>query len=281
MIREPAFERVLEFDLGSVEASLAGPSRPESLVRLADAPERFRTAFAKLGTADAAAPPVAAASRPLQHGDIAIASIASCTNTANPFQMIAAGLIARNAVAKGLRTKPWIKTSFSPGSRVVPAMLAKAGLSDALDALGFHLVGFGCMACGSGSGGVAEPIAAEIAARDLVAVGPTDLHSTLPQFRRAPQRFRARHVPRLAAPRGGVRDRRIDPDRSDVRKTGRRRGRTAGLSCGYLARRRGDPRLPRRSADARDVFRRLRHVRRPRCEMVGDSARNGACFPLG
>ena len=168
---EPAFARVLEFDLRSVEASLAGPSRPESLVRLADAPERFRTAFAKLGTATAAAPPVTAAARPLQHGDIAIASIASCTNTANPFQMIAAGLIARNAVAKGLRSKPWIKTSFSPGSRVVPAMLAKAGLSEALDTLGFHLVGFGCMACGSGSGALAEPIAAEIAARDLVAVG--------------------------------------------------------------------------------------------------------------
>jgi aconitate hydratase len=85
--------------------------------------------------------------------------------------MIAAGLLARNAVAKGLRTKPWIKTSFSPGSRVVPAMLAKAGVSEALDALGFHLAGFGCMACGSGSGALAAPIAAEIAARDLVAVG--------------------------------------------------------------------------------------------------------------
>jgi aconitate hydratase len=168
---EPAFERVLEFDLGSVVPALAGPSRPESLVALADAPERFRTAFAKHGVGAAAAPPVTAMSRSLQHGDIAIASIASCTNTANPYQMIAAGLLARNAVAKGLRTKPWIKTSFSPGSRVVPAMLAKAGVSAALDALGFHLVGFGCMACGSGSGSLAAPIAAEIAARDLVAVG--------------------------------------------------------------------------------------------------------------
>jgi aconitate hydratase len=168
---EPAFERVLAFDLGSVQPSLAGPSRPEDLVALADAPERFRTAFAALGTAAAAAPPVAAMVRPLQHGDITIAAIASCTNTANPFQMIAAGLLARNAVARGLRAKPWIKTSFSPGSRVVPAMLAKAGLSDALDALGFQLAGFGCMACGSGSGALAAEIAAEIAARDLVAVG--------------------------------------------------------------------------------------------------------------
>ena len=85
--------------------------------------------------------------------------------------MIAAGLLARNAIAKGLRAKPWVKTSFSPGSRVVPAMLAKAGLSAALDALGFHLVGFGCMTCGSGSGTLAEEVAAEIAARELVAVG--------------------------------------------------------------------------------------------------------------
>jgi aconitate hydratase len=168
---EPAFERVLAFDLGDVAPALAGPSRPESLVALADAPERFRTAFAKHGAGAAASPPVTAAARPLQHGDIAIASIASCTNTANPYQMIAAGLVARNAVAKGLRAKPWIKTSFSPGSRVVPAMLAKAGLKDALDALGFHLAGFGCMACGSGAGALPEPIAAEIAARDLVAVG--------------------------------------------------------------------------------------------------------------
>jgi aconitate hydratase A / 2-methylisocitrate dehydratase len=168
---EPTFERMLEFDLGSVAPALAGPSRPESLVSLADAPARFRTAFAKYGAGAAAAPSVAEVARPLQHGDIAIASIASCTNTANPYQMIAAGLLARNAVAKGLRTKPWIKTSFSPGSRVVPAMLAKAGVAEALDALGFHLAGFGCMACGSGSGALAEPIAAEIAARDLVAVG--------------------------------------------------------------------------------------------------------------
>ena len=168
---EPTFETVLEFDLGSVEPSLAGPSRPESLVPLSDAPRTFRSAFAARGAAAAEAPPVASLSRPLQHGDIAVASIASCTNTANPYQMIAAGLLARNAVAKGLRTKPWIKTSFSPGSRVVPAMLAKAGLSDALDALGFQLAGFGCMACGSGSGALAEEIAAEIAERDLVAVG--------------------------------------------------------------------------------------------------------------
>jgi aconitate hydratase len=168
---EPAFQTVLEFDIGVVEPSLAGPSRPESLVAVSDVPRSFRTAYAARGTGDAAAPPVAVASRPLRHGDIAIASIASCTNTANPFQMIAAGLLARNAAAKGLRAKPWVKTSFSPGSRVVPAMLTKAGLTGGLDTLGFQLVGFGCMSCGSGSGALAESVAAEIAAHDLVAVG--------------------------------------------------------------------------------------------------------------
>lgn len=168
---EPAFETVLEFDLGSVEPSLAGPSRPESVVALTDAPQRFRTAFAARGAADAVPPPVTSTARPLQHGDIAIAAIASCTNTANPYQMIAAGLLARKAVAKGLRAKPWVKTSFSPGSRVVPAMLDKAGLSESLDMLGFQVVGFGCMSCGSGSGALAKDIAAEIAARNLVAVG--------------------------------------------------------------------------------------------------------------
>ncbi len=168
---EPAFETVVEFDLGSVEPALAGPSRPENLVALTGVPDRFRAAFATYGAAQASPPPVTSTARPLQHGDVAIAAIASCTNTANPYQMIAAGLLARKAVAKGLRAKPWVKTSFSPGSRVVPAMLDKAGLTDGLNALGFHVVGFGCMSCGSGSGALAPEIADEIAAGKLAAVG--------------------------------------------------------------------------------------------------------------
>lgn len=168
---EPAFQRLLQFDIGDVEPSLAGPSRPENLVRLADLPQRFRTAFSERGTADAPSPVVTDSLRPLQHGDIAIAAIASCTNTANPYQVIAAGLLARNAVARGLRAKPWVKTSFSPGSRVVPAMLARAGLDAAMNALGFNLVGFGCMSCGSGSGALAPAIAAEIAGRGIVTAG--------------------------------------------------------------------------------------------------------------
>jgi aconitate hydratase len=168
---EPAFQTVLEFDVGEVQPSLAGPSRPESLVSLSDAPQRFREAFAARGAGDAQAAPVDDRSRPLRHGDVVIAAIASCTHTANPHQMIAAGLLARNAWVKGLRAKPWVKTSFSPGSRVVPAMLAKAGLGEALDALGFNLTGFGCMSCGSGSGAVAPEVSAKIADGALAMAG--------------------------------------------------------------------------------------------------------------
>ena len=168
---EPAFRVLLEFDLGGVVPSLAGPSRPENVFPLAQAPQRFRSAYANRGAGDAPPPPVADSARPRRHGDVVIAAIASCTNTANPYQVIAAGLLARNAVARGLRSKPWVKTSFSPGSRAVPAMLARAGLGDSLDALGFQVAGFGCMSCGSGSGNLVAGVAEEIAAGGIVAAG--------------------------------------------------------------------------------------------------------------
>ena len=168
---EPKFETLLEFDLSSVQPSLAGPSRPEALVALSDVSQRFREVYASRGTKETAVQDTAIVERALQHGDIVIAAIASCTNTANHHQMIAAGLLARNALARGLRAKPWIKTSFSPGSRAVPAMLTRAGLSASLDALGFQLAGFGCMSCGSGSGALADDVAAQIAEKDLVSVG--------------------------------------------------------------------------------------------------------------
>lgn len=168
---EPLFQDILEFDISGVEACLAGPSRPESLVPLRDVPDRFRSAYSEFGAGETPPPSPSIARRPLQHGDIAIASIASCTNTANPHQVIAAGLLARNAVARGLAVKPWIKTSFSPGSRVVPAMLDKADLSSSLDALGFNVVGFGCMSCGSSAGALAADVAAEIADSKLVMAG--------------------------------------------------------------------------------------------------------------
>src|SRR5262249_46527336 len=231
---DPTFERTLAFDLGSVQPSLAGPSRPEDLVALADAPGRLRTAFAARGTGSAAAPPVAAAARPRQHGDIAIAAIASCTNTANPFQMIAAGLLARNAVAKGLGAKPWIKTSFSPGSRVVPAMLRQAGLSGALDAPRFHLPRVGCLAGGSG------PRAAARDPRGDRGAPPRRgrHHPQHPKFRGTAHPVGARPLPPPPAPGGGLHHRRVDPHRPHARQARRRHERPAGVSRRHLARRR-------------------------------------------
>ena len=167
---EPHFEDLVELDLGSVEPCLAGPTRPEDRVPLGGVPTSFRTSYVKR-VKEVVTPDVGDEARPLRHGDIAIAAISSCTNTSNPFQIIAAGLVARNAAARGLRAKPWVKTSISPGSRVVTAMLQRAGLQDALERVGFHTVGYGCMTCGGGAGPLPETITAQVATGDLVVLG--------------------------------------------------------------------------------------------------------------
>jgi aconitate hydratase len=163
---EPDYQEIVELDLGTVEPSLAGPSRPEDRVPLTAVPASFRNAFT-----NAPAPDIAATERAVQHGDIAIAAISSCTNTSNPFQIIAAGLLARNAVSRGLRAKPWVKTSISPGSRVVTAMLQKANLHAALETLGFHTVGYGCMTCGGGAGPLPATLTDQVARDKLVVLG--------------------------------------------------------------------------------------------------------------
>ncbi len=166
----PDYPRSVTFDLGLVEPSLAGPSRPEDRVPLSGVPASFQRAFAaRIG--EAAAPPPGRGARELRHGDIGIAAIASCTNTANPFQIIAAGLLARNAAARGLTARPWVKASMSPGSRVVTAMLEKAGLLAPLAETGFHVIGYGCMTCGSGAGPLLPATSEAIARDDLVALG--------------------------------------------------------------------------------------------------------------
>ena len=165
---DPHFPELVEFDLATVEPCLAGPNRPEDRVPLAAVPASFRQAFPPRL---APTPDPADTTRPLQDGDIAIAAISSCTNTSNPFQVIAAGLLARNAAARGLHAKPWVKTSFSPGSRAVTAMLAKAGLLPALETVGFHVVGYGCMTCGGGAGPLPAPVTDQVAARDLIVLG--------------------------------------------------------------------------------------------------------------
>ncbi len=169
---EPAFTDVLELDLGAVEPSLAGPRRPQDRVPLAQVPASFRRELeGTLGAGSPAALDAATPERPpFRHGDVVLAAITSCTNTSNPSVMVAAGLLARNAVARGLRAKPWVKASLSPGSRVVTDYLAAAGLQPHLDALGFNVVGYGCMTCMGNSGPIAEEIAREIEERGLTVV---------------------------------------------------------------------------------------------------------------
>ena len=154
--------------------SIAGPKRPQDRVLLKDASAAFRADLTKgLGVpANDANRSVAVAGKnyEITHGDVVIAAITSCTNTSNPYVMLGAGLLAKKARAKGLRPKPWVKTSLAPGSQVVTEYLDKAGLSDELDALGFQLVGYGCTTCIGNSGPLDEEIADAIEANKLVAV---------------------------------------------------------------------------------------------------------------
>ncbi|MEH6545010.1 MAG: aconitate hydratase AcnA [Sneathiella sp.] len=168
---DPVFTASLELDISTVEPSLAGPKRPQDRVLLSEAAPAFKEVLPSLaGSASLDAQiEVQGTDYSIGHGDVIIAAITSCTNTSNPNVMLAAGLVARNALAKGLAVKPWVKTSLAPGSKVVTDYLAKAGLQDDLDALGFNLVGYGCTTCIGNSGPVAPAIADAIAEGDLVA----------------------------------------------------------------------------------------------------------------
>jgi aconitate hydratase len=157
---QPEFTETIEIDLSAVEPSVSGPSRPQDRVPLAEAPAAF-TRFLRSPSRK---------SKSLSDGDVVIAAITSCTNTSNPSVMIGAGLLARNAVARGLKARPWVKTSLSPGSRIVADYLLMSGLQDSLDALGFQPVGFGCMTCMGNSGPLAEPVARAIEADGITAV---------------------------------------------------------------------------------------------------------------
>jgi aconitate hydratase len=204
----PAYSQVVQLDLGDVEPSIAGPRRPQDRVPLATAKRAFVDTLGTFGveytngdeavseTFPASDPtteqqpggeahgvqaPVATASAPghrrvavagtayeLDHGSVVIAAITSCTNTSNPQVMVAAGLLARNAVARGLARKPWVKSSLAPGSKVVTRYYEQAGLQEHLDALGFNTVGYGCTTCIGNSGPLADEISAAIAEGDLV-----------------------------------------------------------------------------------------------------------------
>ncbi|OYX67323.1 MAG: aconitate hydratase 1 [Sphingomonadales bacterium 32-64-17] len=167
---EPIFSSTLELDMGAVVPSLAGPKRPQDKVALPLVDELFNGDLSKVyGKSEAVRVPVAGASHDVGDGDVVIAAITSCTNTSNPDVLVAAGLVAKKANEKGLKPKPWVKTSLAPGSQVVTDYLNKAGLQEHLDAIGFDLVGYGCTTCIGNSGPLAEPISQAINGNDIVA----------------------------------------------------------------------------------------------------------------
>ena len=147
---DPVFTDMLELNMSTVEPSLAGPKRPQDRVVLQDVPARFRQAFPAL-------PPIPR--RLFEHGAVVIAAITSCTNTSNPSVMLGAGLLAKKAVEKGLKSQSWVKTSLAPGSKVVTSYLDQAGLTPYLEALGFHTVGYGCTTCIGNSGPLPDDVA--------------------------------------------------------------------------------------------------------------------------
>jgi aconitate hydratase len=168
---DPLFTDTLELDMSSIEPSLAGPKRPQDRVLLSEVDDKFNQDLEDTyQKGDEPRVPIDGEDFDFGNGDVAIAAITSCTNTSNPSVLIAAGLVARKARAKGLTPKPWVKTSLAPGSQVVTDYLNESGLSEDLNALGFDLVGYGCTTCIGNSGPLPEPISKVIAEKDLVAV---------------------------------------------------------------------------------------------------------------
>ncbi len=164
---DPIFSEGLELDLGTVVPSLAGPKRPQDRVPLAEMKRSARAALAEMpGKPEPGA--LGATLGGLDHGAVVIAAITSCTNTSNPAVMLGAGLLAKKAVERGLTVKPWVKTSLAPGSKVVTSYLVESGLMRYLEALRFHLVGYGCTTCIGNSGPLPESVAAAIKAHELV-----------------------------------------------------------------------------------------------------------------
>jgi aconitate hydratase len=166
-VRDPLFSDTLELDLGSVVPSMAGPKRPQDKLTLPEVKQNFRDSFKDASTKKTQVE-VNGETGEMQSGAVVIAAITSCTNTSNPSVMVGAGLLAKKAVEKGLKSKPWVKTSLAPGSKVVTEYLNKAGLTPYLDALKFNLVGYGCTTCIGNSGPLPESVSAAVKKDDLV-----------------------------------------------------------------------------------------------------------------
>ncbi len=166
---EPVFSEYLELDLSTVVASIAGPKRPQDRIELTRSKDQFEIDLENYAKASNPAKVKDQQGREFEidHGAVTLASITSCTNTSNPSVMLAAGVLARNAVAKGLKAKPWVKTTLAPGSKVVTDYYEKSGLRDDLEALGFYLVGYGCMTCIGNSGPLNDEISQAVHENDL------------------------------------------------------------------------------------------------------------------
>ena len=168
---DPIFTDTLELNMGDVVPTISGPKRPQDKILLTDASSAFRQHLKDNGKDAEKSVAVEGQDYDLKNGHVTIAAITSCTNTSNPSVMIAAGLVARNALAKGLKVQPWVKTSLAPGSQVVTDYLERAGLQDDLDTLGFNLVGYGCTTCIGNSGPLATEIENAIVEGDLTVCG--------------------------------------------------------------------------------------------------------------
>lgn len=173
--REAVYSEYIELDLGTVVPSIAGPKRPQDRIELSDAKVSFERTLPDYLSSSASAEPISLTmpggeETSVTNGSVVIASITSCTNTSNPSVMLAAGLLAKNAVAKGLKVKPWVKTSMAPGSKVVTDYYEKAGLWPALENLGYNLVGYGCATCIGNSGPLPKPVHDAVVEGDLTVV---------------------------------------------------------------------------------------------------------------
>ena len=234
---DPVYADTLELDLAAVTPSMAGPKRPQDRVELPDVKRNFHAAFP--GPEKTAVAQLNGESATIGDGAVVIAAITSCTNTSNPSVMLAAGLVARNAVKRGLKVKPWVKTSLAPGSKVVADYYRKAGLTEYLEALNFHLVGFGCTTCIGNSGPLPEPVAQAVTKENLVVAAVLSGNRNF-EGRINPQ-VKANYLASpplvvayaLAGTHGC---------RPGERPTGRRLRRHARLSARYLAHQRGSHR---------------------------------------
>ena len=165
--KDPLFSEMIELDLATVTPSMAGPKRPQDRVNLPDVKNNFKAAFGSAPKKKVAVQ-MHGSSAEIDSGVVVIAAITSCTNTSNPSVMIAAGLLAKKAVERGLKSKPWVKTSLAPGSKVVTDYFNEAGLTPYLEQLNFHLVGYGCTTCIGNSGPLPDAIAEAVGKEKMV-----------------------------------------------------------------------------------------------------------------